>query len=219
MANILDDDGLTELFDLDLDDIEEEINIDSIDDNNDNNDDIDDIEIENDYEEIEESNEEIITDIEIVEDKTIVKSETKNDIIEEDENKDFVNDHLKKLLKTSDKLMDMAVYLIDSAANAETIASASNLISSTKDIISEINKSVLVKTRFNEQAKLEKMKIEARQNLAEFKAATGKQKIDMGSGNTFIQNTEQNLVSSYSQEDIVDMIQNIKDKSDNQITE
>ena len=181
MSNIIDDDKLSKVFDF----IAEYMNPDDLDDFTD-------------------SEEE-----EIVVNATSSTVETEKDKQREPKSdSDFVNNELKGLLKTTHKLMDAASFILNGAPDAETIASASTLVGSIKDVISEINKSVLIEKRFEEQTKLEQMKINGRKNLEELKAKHKKPEI--GSGNTFIQNTTNNTIEANSQEDIIDMIRGIQ---------
>lgn len=185
MTNIIDDDKLNSIFNLDdVDDI-----------------DIDDIDLseytDDDQEEIVVSNnsDELVDTDDVTE-----KSDT-----------DFVSGELKGLLSTTHKLMDAASFILNGAPDADTISSASTLVGSIKDILAELNKTVLIKTRFEEQAKLEQLKINGRLNL-EDKKLKSKTPPELGSNNTFIQNntSTNNTINTGSQEDIVDMIRDIQ---------
>jgi hypothetical protein len=193
MANIIDDDKLSSIFN--LEDVDE-INIDDID--------------LSDYTDDCEDDEVIDVDSETVavETKEVVQPEPKSD-------SDFVNTELKSLLNTTHKLMEAASFILNGAPDAETIASASTLVGSIKDVISEINKSVLIEKRFEEQTKLEQMKIEARTNLEQLKAKH--KKPELGSNNTFIQNNTSNTIAAGSQEDIIDMIRDIQKGADQEV--
>jgi hypothetical protein len=117
------------------------------------------------------------------------------------EQEQYIDNELKRLLDTANNLMDAAKYVVEQTPDPDTVTAASSMISSVGHIISEFNKMVLMKERFKEQTKLEKLKINARNNLAQFRASTQKQQLTLGEGNTInIQNN--NLVSS-SQEDII----------------
>ena len=105
--------------------------------------------------------------------------------------------------------MDGAKYLIGASPDAESITAAASLISSLGTIMSEFNKSVLLKKKFNETTKIEKMKIKARKELVELRAQLDSKKLSIGDNNTFVQN---NLVP-FSQEDIIKSI--IADENQN----
>lgn len=190
MSNIIDDDKLNNIF-----------NIDDID--------VDDIDLSDYTDEVDE--------VETMENTVeITKSKQVQPIIENDKtDTDFVNEELKGLLKTTHKLMDAASFVLNGTPDAETIASASTLVNSIKDVIAEINKSVLIEKRFKEQIKLEKLKLDGKMLLEERKATN--KKPELGSGNTFIQNTTNNTITANSQEDIIDMIRGIQKNAEQDI--
>ena len=111
----------------------------------------------------------------------------------------YIDDELKGLIETCKQIMDGAKYIIGAAPDAESIAAAANLIGSLGTIMSEFNKAVLLKKKFNEQTKIEVMKINARKELVRLRAQLDTKKLSIGDNNTIIQN---NLVP-YSQESII----------------
>ena len=143
----------------------------------------------------------------IVEEVQEEKIVLQNEFIEEsDEEKskaqeEYIDNELKRLLDTANNLMDAAKFVVEQTPDPETVTAASSMISSVGHIISEFNKMVLMKERYREQTKLEKLKINARNRLAEFRAATQKQNLSLGEGNTF--NIQNNNSIATSQEDIV----------------
>jgi len=120
----------------------------------------------------------------------------------------YVDKQLKQLMTTSNEILKTAQTMIVAAPDAETISSASNMISSIGNLVSEFNKSVLMDKNFKKKVDLmdlkhkkdlekERMKIEARKELIGMRQPTEQ----LGSGNTFIQN--HNKIVAFSQEDIV----------------
>jgi hypothetical protein len=115
---------------------------------------------------------------------------------------DYIDDELRGLICTCKEMMDAAKYLISAAPDAEAIQASASLISSLGSIMSEFNKAILMKKKFNEMTKLEKMKIKARKELVHLRSQLDARKLQIGDGNTFVQN---NLVA-YNQEDVVAQI-------------
>ena len=145
--------------------------------------------------------------IEKVLEETKEKIVLENEFIPEDDEQkaqaqeEYIDKELKRLLDTANNLMDAAKFVVEQTPDPETVTAASNMISSIGHIITEFNKMVLMKEKYKEQTKLEKLKINARNRLAEFRAATQKQQIAMGEGNTF--NIQNNNLVATSQEDTV----------------
>jgi hypothetical protein len=112
--------------------------------------------------------------------------------------KDYVDDQLKNLLRTANSLLSAASDLISTTLDPEAISSASSMINSVSNIISEINKSVLIEKKFKMQQKLEQMKIEAREKHIMLRNSESAQ---LGSGNNITNNFLQ-----FNQETIVKQI-------------
>jgi len=138
--------------------------------------------------------EEAYVNNDVIEDAPVVEEQ------EDCEDTDFIDKEIKKLLSTSNRLMSTAQSLLEAAPDPDTVTAASSMISSIGHLLTEFNKSVLLDKRHNNVWELEKMKIQARKELAEFKAQS---RLGEGSnGSTYVQN---NMIS-LSQEDLVDMI-------------
>jgi len=160
-------------------------------------------------------------DLEIEPPKTYIDSihEQENEQIQD---VDYVDVQLKQLLQNSNDILDAAKTMILAAPdNPDLLSSTSNVISSIGQLITEFNKTVLLDKTYkkkieylNEKHKKElekeKMRIEARQNLALLKSPQTPQ---IGSGNTIIQN---NNYISYSQEDVIkELLALEKEEDDN----
>ncbi len=129
----------------------------------------------------------------------------------------YVDKQLKQLMTTSNEILKTAQTMIVAAPDAETISSASSMISSIGHLVSEFNKSVLMDKNFKKKVDLmelkhqkdlekERMKIEARKELTGMRQQETGQ---LGSGNTFIQNN--NKIVAFSQEDIVKQLASIEE--------
>jgi len=119
---------------------------------------------------------------------------------EETDDNMFIDKEIKKLLNTSNRLMSTAQSLLEAAPDPDTVTAASSMISSIGHLLTEFNKSVLMDKRHQNVWQLEKMKIEARRELAEYKASV--RLGEGGGGDTYVQN---NMIAM-SQEDLVDML-------------
>jgi len=122
---------------------------------------------------------------------------------EEDPSK-FVDDELKKLLATSNRLLQTAQQIMEAVPDGENVSAASSMVSSVHGIISEFNKTVMMKERYREMAKLEEKKFQDRMKLEEFKATQRQLKLG---GNGGI-NVDKMVV--VSQEDLVDKLVEIE---------
>lgn len=142
-----------------------------------------------------------ISDISIIEDER----EELDELIDGDDtfgqDNSYIDEELKGLIDTCKQIMDGAKYLIGASPDAESISAAATLISSLGTIMSEFNKSVLLKKKFNETTKIEKMKIKARKELVRLRAQLDTKKLSMGDGNTI--NIQNNQLVPFSQESIV----------------
>lgn len=132
-----------------------------------------------------------------------------DDDYEEVETNSYIDEELKDLINTCKEMMDAAKYLLSSAPDAESIAAAASLVSSLAAVMGEFNKAVLMKKRFNEMTKLEKLKIRSREKLAKLRArlsTQGTQGLKIGDGNTFnVQQNNLNVVP-FNQEQIINSI-------------
>lgn len=128
----------------------------------------------------------------------------------------YVDKQLKQLMTTSNEILKTAQSMIMAAPDAETIGSASSMISSIGHLVSEFNKSVLMDKNFKKKVDLmnmkhkkdlekERIKIEARKELTGMRQAQ-----QLGSGGTFIQN--QNNIVSFSQEDIIKQMASLENQ-------
>lgn len=124
-----------------------------------------------------------------------------NDTEVNTEKQEYVETELKNLLQTSNDILLVAKDVISTTPDAETIESASKMIASMSTIITELNKSILINQKLSHLTQLEKMKIEARQQLAEYRASLGPK------GDVNIQN---NLIN-YSQEELIKLLNKNKD--------
>ena len=133
----------------------------------------------------------------------------------------YVDKQLKQLMVTSNEILKSAQAMIVAAPDAETISSASNMIASIGHLVSEFNKSVLMEKNFKSKVDLmdmkhekdlekERIKIEARKEIAGMRATTPQ----LGSGNTFIQNNSK--VVAFSQEDIIKQLVSIEEHKEEQ---
>jgi hypothetical protein len=145
-----------------------------------------------------------LTDISdgIIEDEYVEEALIAEPSDQEGGDNDYIDEELRGLICTCKEMMDAAKYLISAAPDAEAIQAAASLISSLGSIMSEFNKAILMKKKFNEMTKLEKMKIKARKELVHLRSQLDARRLQIGDGNTFVQN---NLVA-YNQEDIVAQI-------------
>jgi hypothetical protein len=140
-----------------------------------------------------------ILDEDIIDDSELIEKDESDEEFAQDNS--YIDEELKGLIQTCKQIMDGAKYLIGAAPDAESIAAAANLIGSLGTIMSEFNKAVLLKKKFNETTKLEKMKIKARKEIIRLRAQLDTKKLSLGDGNTI--NIQNNNLVPFSQEDIV----------------
>jgi len=129
------------------------------------------------------------------------------------EEENYINDELKELVEDVKDVIGNAKYLINSSPNESNVEAASHLFNSAASVLKELNKNILQEKRAKHNFELEKMKIRARQDLAEYKA----QQKDLGSGNVFIDNRQQSV--SFSQESIIKDILKLQKTDDEDIIE
>ena len=137
---------------------------------------------------------------------------------EEDEKTMFMK-NIASLMKDVQGLIAAAKYLCDSSPEAETIMAASSMFTSASQLLKELNKSAMQIQRFEFLEKHEKMKIEARMDLARFKAEQNK-KLILSNSTVNIQNNNINNGQAipFSQESIVEEIlkqEQLENKKDN----
>jgi hypothetical protein len=133
-------------------------------------------------------------------------------------NENYVIDSLKEMYDDVQVVVAAAKYLIDSSPDADTIAAAGNLFQSASSLLKELNKGVLEHKRQRFTERLEKTKIKARMELAQFKANHDLNKLpNMGDGNTINIQNNNNMVQ-WNQESIIDSLVE-KQKAEKQIVD
>lgn len=125
---------------------------------------------------------------------------------EENEEEYFLR-NMKELMVDIQGVIGAAKYLCDTSPDSEAIIAASNMFTSASQLLKELNKSAMQLKRFEFMNDLEKMKIQARMDLAKFKAEENNKKLIMNGGTINIQNNNMNLETGgqvpYCQESIV----------------
>lgn len=125
---------------------------------------------------------------------------------EENEEEYFLR-NMKELMVDIQGVIGAAKYLCDTSPDSEAIIAASNMFTSASQLLKELNKSAMQLKRFEFMNDLEKMKIQARMDLAKFKAEENNKKLIMSGGTINIQNNNMNLETGgqvpYCQESIV----------------
>lgn len=86
------------------------------------------------------------------------------------ERSDFVDKKLKDLLDSASSILNSAQTIISMSKDGDSIEGMSSLINSVAGVISEINRTSVMRERFEFQKELERIRSEERLKLAEFKA-------------------------------------------------
>ena len=116
----------------------------------------------------------------------------------------LVYNKLNNLVETGDKILKTAQYLIDSAPDADNIASASSLIGSIKDVVHEFTVLHRDKLRFEQQKEIERFKAEQKEKLLKMRA-------NLFSKNTTTIESESVDTVEFSQEQIIEKLVELED--------
>lgn len=123
--------------------------------------------------------------------ETVAIEDVKND-------EDFFEKELKEILNMSKEMIGSAKYLIDNCPDAETVMAAANMIHSISSLLTEFNKSNVIRKKYHQQRDIEEMKIKAREKLIRLKAELNP---NLGSNNTF--NLQQNNLMTFQTDKII----------------
>ena len=116
------------------------------------------------------------------------------------EEEKIVDVQLQDLTVKANGMLDIAKFRMETSPDSETIDAVSKLLKSTADVLSELNKSLLLSKEYRLKRELEMMKINAKKELAMLSGKT-KQVPNISGNNNSI--TVQNNVVQFSQEDII----------------
>lgn len=155
-----------------------------------------------------ESEHESFFDVEEITDELADNEDSLESFDDDEENEEeYFLRNMKELMVDIQGVIGAAKYLCDTSPDSEAIIAASNMFTSASQLLKELNKSAMQLKRFEFMNDLEKMKIQARMDLAKFKAEENNKKLIMSGGTINIQNNNMNLETGgqvpYCQESIV----------------
>jgi len=117
------------------------------------------------------------------------------------DNIEMVDSELKSLTIKAGQMLETAKYRLEQDPDAKTVDAVSKLLKSTLDIITELNKGILLQKEHDFKRELEMLRINSKKQMAELN--NKKMPIPQISGDNNNITLQQTNIVSYCQEDII----------------